>query len=207
VRDVSWTRTALATAFVVAAGGAWLCGATHGFRVFTSEQARRSSIARAPRALPTVRLEDQDGRAFTLAEYRGTPLLVDFVYTRCATVCPLLSASFQRLHRDSASAVALLSITFDSSDTPARLREYAARYHAGHGWRLARARDAADLRALLEAFGVVVIPDTNGGFQHNAAVHVVNRDGRLARVLDLDASAADAIRAAGLPIEPRVAGR
>ena len=49
---------------------------------------------------------------------------------------------------------------------------------------------------ILRSFGIVVIPDGRGDFQHNAAVHVVNGDGRLARVLDLSADPADIARAA-----------
>jgi len=31
---------------------------------------------------------------------------------------------------------------------------------------------------------VVVIPDRRGGFEHNAALHLVDREGRLARIAD-----------------------
>jgi protein SCO1/2 len=56
-------------------------------------------------------------------------------------------------------------------------------------------RDPGDLGALLQAFGIVVIRDAGGAFQHNAAVHVLDAQGRLARVLDIDAAPADVARA------------
>ena len=59
----------------------------------------------------------------------------------------------------------------------------------GRSWRFARVRDARDLAPLLRAFGIIVIPDAGGDFQHNAAVHLLDAEGRLARVLDLDAAA------------------
>ena len=190
MRDTGWLRTAVASLVLGATSGALMWRGTDGFRAITSEQARRLSIARAPRALPDIALEDQDGRIFTLAGYRGRPVAVDFIYTQCATVCPLLSVGFQRLEREgrgrgARASLQLLSITFDPRDTPAHLRAYASRYGAdGDTWRFARVRDTTDLPALLRAFDVVVIPDGRGDFQHNAAVLLVNAAGRLAGVLD-----------------------
>jgi protein SCO1/2 len=175
---------------------------TDGFRAFTSEQARRNAVARNPRVLPGATLEDQDGRAFTLASYRGQPVAVDFVYTQCKSLCSLLSAGFQRLDgaervRGADERLQLVSISFDPRDTPSRLREYAAHYGAdGRGWRFARVRDSRELGSLLEAFGIVVIPDGRGDFQHNAAVHLVNANGRLSRVLDATADPPQIARAA-----------
>ena len=53
-------------------------------------------------------------------------------------------------------------------------------------WSLARVRDDAELKRLLAVFGVVVIQDESGGFTHNAAIHLVDRNGRLARIYDQD---------------------
>ncbi len=202
MREVRWLKTAAASLVICVAGGGVLWYGTDGFRGLTSEQARRNAVARAPRAIPMVVLEAADGSDFTLADYRGRPLAVDFVYTQCKSICTLLSAGFERIaHVQSAlperKRLPLVSITFDPRDTPDRLSEYAARYHAdGNGWRLARVRDASELPALLRAFGIVVIPDRFGDFQHNAAVHIVNASGRLSRVLDPDAAPEVVARAA-----------
>jgi protein SCO1 len=189
----NWRRTAIASLVVGAAGAAVFWHGTDGLRAITSEQARRLTIARHPRDVPSVVLEDQDGQTFTLGAYQGRSVAVDFIYTQCKSVCALLSAGLQRLDRAEHSRAGddrlqLVSISFDPArDTPARLSEYASRYGAdGRGWRFARVRDAEDLARLLDAFGIVVIPDGTGDFQHNAAIHLLNRDGRLARVLDVD---------------------
>jgi protein SCO1/2 len=42
------------------------------------------------------------------------------------------------------------------------------------------------LRSWLRAFGVVVIADGLGGYTHNAAIHVVRPDGKLAAIHDFD---------------------
>lgn len=189
--NVDWIRTAAASTLVCAAGGVLLFTGTDGFRAFTTEQARRISIEESPRVLPAVQLEDQDGRPFALTDYVGQSLAVNFIYTQCTTVCALLSTGFQRVHRalDDGDDVQLLSISFDPRDAPNQLQKYASHFGAdGGAWRFARVRDTTALSPLLRSFGIVVIPDGKGDFQHNAAIHIVNPEGRLSRVLDATVS-------------------
>jgi protein SCO1/2 len=188
---MGWARTVVASAIIGAAGGALFSSGTDGFRAFTSEQARRLAVEESPRDLPRVALEDQDGIPFVLGDYGGQRVAVSFIYTQCASSCALLSAGFQKIFR-AGSGVRLVSISFDPRDTPARLKEYGIHFGAdGTTWRFAAVRDTTDISRLLRAFGVVVIPDGRGDFQHNAAVHVLDAGGRLARVLDTDASIDD----------------
>jgi protein SCO1 len=176
---------------------------TDGLIAFTAETARRVDILSSPRQLPAVVLEDQDGRAFSLQDYQGRFLAVEFIYTRCTTICRSLGIAFrqirdhvpqQALGRD----FALLSISFDADqDDAASLKAYGQSYGAdGAHWRVARVRSKTDLRPLLAAFGVVVIPDGLGGFEHNAAIHLVGRDGKLAQISDIDQPLAFAERIA-----------
>lgn len=192
----SGARNFAAAVGVAVLGTATLWWGSDGFAAFTSEAARRLSVLENPRPLPAVALEDQDGRRFTLQDYRGRLLAVEFIYTRCETICYSLGTAFRQIREQVPAAAlgrefALLSISFDPGhDAPARLRDYGRRFGADGGhWRIARPADADGLRALLAAFGVVVIPDAFGGFEHNAALHLVGRDGRLEEIRDLDAVA------------------
>lgn len=166
---------------------------TDGLTAFTAEAARRVDILRSPRPLPAVILEDQDGRAFNLQDYQGRLLAVEFIYTRCTTICRSLGMAFRQIRDDVPQQAlgrdfALLSISFDTDqDDAASLKAYGHSYGAdGAHWRVARVSSKADLKPLLDAFGVVVIPDKLGGFEHNAAIHLVGRDGKLAQISDID---------------------
>ena len=53
------------------------------------------------------------------------------------------------------------------------------------GWQAARPLTADGLRRLTAAFGVTVIPDQLGGYTHNAAIHLVDPEGRLVDIFDL----------------------
>src|SRR6187401_1001989 len=156
-----WFRTVVASLAVCTAGAVTFWHATDGLRALTSEQARRLSIARSPRPVPDVLLEDHDGNEFRLADLRGAPVAVEFIYTRCQTLCALLSAGMRQFSASQRSSgtgasgrVHLVSISFDAAgDSTPRLREYASHYGAARDtWRIARLRDPRDLGSLLETF-------------------------------------------------------
>ena len=167
---------------------------TDGFSAFTSEGARRLDVARNPRPLPDVQLENHDGRSTTLDDFRGRVLLVDFIYTRCPTLCVTLGSSFERLrsaidHAGLSGRIVLLSISFDlHNDGQAELTDYAARFGGPDQiWQFVRPKSQAELEKLLKSAAVIVLPDDVGGFVHNAAIHVVDRQGRLVAVVDTEA--------------------
>jgi protein SCO1/2 len=189
---VSAGRTVVAAALVCAVGLAAASVATDGFQAYTLESARRLHALRSPAPVPNLVLELADGSRARPTEVSGRVLLVDFIYTRCATVCTALGSIYAQLQRRLAPEIAagevrLLSITFDSAgDGPAELAAYRGRFSTdAAGWMLGRPAGAGELRGWLDAFGVVVIPDGVGGYVHNAAVHVVGPDRRLVAIFDL----------------------
>jgi protein SCO1 len=91
--------------------------------------------------LAEAKLVDQHGTArdFKNDVVGKKIVVIDFVYTTCTTVCPVMSALFAqvqaKLGRRAGGEVALVSMSVDPArDTPARLKEYSARYEAGPGW-------------------------------------------------------------------------
>ena len=110
---------------------------------------RRRSGRRAGKApgssarveVPDVELVDQDGKPVRVRSLlqSGKPVVVSFVFTTCTTVCPMISTIVARVQDQlgdrAGRDVALVSITVDPGrDTPARLKAYATRHHAGPGW-------------------------------------------------------------------------
>ena len=187
------SRTTVAATLVFAAGLALAHTVTDGFQAFTLESARRLHALTASRPVPGLALELADGGSTRLLEMPGQVLLVDFVYTNCPTYCAALGSVYMQLkgrlaHDIAAGRVRLVSISFDPArDGPGELRAYRARYGSDPtGWDLARPARAGDLEHWLKSFGVVVIPDGMGGYAHNAAVHVVGPDRRLAAILGLE---------------------
>lgn len=184
----------LATVGCVAAGAVIVSWLTAGLSAFTAESWRRAAIEASPRPVPVVQLQDESGRLLSLDSLCGRVMVIDFVYTRCPTVCKALGVSSSQLARrlsgiEGLEDVVVMSVSFDPDrDTPDRLEEFKrAMEPSPTSWRLARPVSSEGRRRLLEVFGVVVIPDGTGGYDHNAALHVVDSRCRLVRVLDADA--------------------
>ncbi len=84
--------------------------------------------------MPAFDFVDQDGEHFTQAEVEGKVVIATFLFTRCVTICPILSqrtAEMQERLSGEGDAVHFLSFSVDPEhDTPERLREHGERYHA-----------------------------------------------------------------------------
>ena len=136
--------------------------------------------------IPDFTLIDQTGARVKLSQFRGEPVAVTFTYTRCpiATACPLTVARFSRI--DAAlkkeNFGALLCVSVDPrNDTPAALKDYAARVGADpKRWKFLTG-DPRDVANVAEHFGVLYYPD-KGQIVHSQAVAVVGADGRLETV-------------------------
>jgi protein SCO1/2 len=91
--------------------------------------------------LPDVTLINQNGkraRLKSIIESDGKPVIVDFIFGTCTTICPVLSVGFVNLQQklgDTSQKVHLVSITIDPEhDSPKVMQEYLKRYHAKPGW-------------------------------------------------------------------------
>ncbi len=191
-------RTALLSASLAMAGYACSAWLTHDFQVWTAEGARRLEVALQPIAAPAVKIEGPSLDPQPLSQFLAdgqSVTLVDFIYTRCQTVCLALGSVYQQMQMTlqaasktdvSARRVKLLSISFDGQhDKPQVLRAYAARLGADPlMWRFVRVPDPKEAQRLLADFQVVVVPDGRGDFEHNAALLVVDQRGRLVRIFD-----------------------
>ncbi len=100
-------------------------------------QATRST---AEYVIPQVELVREDGKTVLLAEELndGRPVVLNFIFTTCTEVCPLVSHTLSELQDQlgpDRDRVHLVSISIDpEEDTPARLSAYAKKYGAGPEW-------------------------------------------------------------------------
>ena len=178
-------------AVLTVAAGRWL---THDFAVWTAEGARRWQVQQAPVATPPVQLQTPSHGVQPLAALLGNGrhvTVMSFFYTRCPSICLALGNTLQQMQlalqqQPPAAAVQLLSVSFDPAhDGPPVLQAYSRQMRADPAlWQFATPVDAAALHTLLTRLGVVVIADGRGGFDHNAALLVINRQGQLVRIFD-----------------------
>lgn len=116
--------------------------------------------------LPQVDLIREDGSMarFPAMIDDGKPVILNFIYTSCTAICPVLSQTFadvQDLLGSDAMKAHMVSISIDPEhDTPARLAEYARRFGAGPQWTHLTGSLQASL-AVQKAFGAFFVDKMN----------------------------------------------
>ena len=88
-----------------------------------------------------VELTNQDGEKvrFYSDVLKGKTVVVNAFFTSCTSVCPPMNRNMEKIQQALGDRVGrdvfLVSITVDPEvDTPARLKDYAKKFHAGPGW-------------------------------------------------------------------------
>ena len=90
--------------------------------------------------LPQIQLVREDGKNISLIEELndGRPVILNFIYTACTTICPLTSRTFEDLQDKMGKEreqVHMVSVPIDpEQDTPAVLAKYANKFAAGRQW-------------------------------------------------------------------------
>ena len=82
---------------------------------------------------PSFSLTDQTGTPFTAADLLGKVTIINFIFTRCPTVCPIFTRRFQRIVHslDHVKPIQFVSISVDPAhDTSKVLADYAAKHNA-----------------------------------------------------------------------------
>jgi len=137
--------------------------------------------------VPNTQFVDQDGRTRDFASFRGSTLVLTFIYTRCPipTFCPLMDRQFAaiqtRLKTEPALRhVQLVSVSFDPiADTPPVLKKHASALGADpKSWTfLTGQRDEIDKFAA--RFGVAVTREMNDPLDitHNLRTAIVDAKG------------------------------
>lgn len=139
----SGAAASLAILALAAAGGARAANDPHAeHRASLQQQAQKSpGVEAADVDLRDRTLVDRDGRELRfVSDVIGENIVVmDFVYTTCTTVCPVLSAIFGQVQKGLGERlgtdVHMVSVSVDPGrDTPERLKAYAAGLKARPGW-------------------------------------------------------------------------
>ena len=116
--------------------------------------------------VPDVTLVNQDGERINLREFLDSdkPVILDFIYGTCTTICPVLSIGFSHFQKKlgpDAEKVRLVSISIDpDNDTPLVMKEYLQRYNGGDGWDFLTGK-REEIIMVMRAFDAYVINKMN----------------------------------------------
>lgn len=157
-RTISCRTLALATAWLAPLWPAQPLGAAEIKRAatqwFGGDNYQRSVRSYA---VPDVVLTDADAKPVRLRELLSSddPVMLNFVFTTCSTICPIMVRVFSEVPSRLGSAsmkLRMVSISVDpENDTPAQLKIYAAHVGAGPRWQFLTGR-VQDVKAVQMAF-------------------------------------------------------
>ena len=161
----------------------------------TATPAPRSAANASPRLrdgdlMPQFELVDQDGHKISLETFRGRPLVLTFIFTRCPipNFCPLMSKNFADLQKAIANGsgplaqTRLLSISFDVDfDTPQILKNFAEHEHADPNVWMFATGNKVEVNDLTHEFSVYVQAE-GGTISHGLATALIDRDGNIAKI-------------------------
>ena len=143
-------------------------------------------------AVPDGTFVDQDGKKQDFRTFKGSPVVMTFIYTRCPlpTFCPLMDRHFVSLQKalkadPAMNRVHLVTLSFDpATDTPPVLKAHAKSLDADlTRWTfLTGDRDEVDQFAA--RFGVSVARALNDArdITHNLRTAIIGADGTLVKV-------------------------
>jgi protein SCO1/2 len=143
-------------------------------------------------AVPDGKFVDQDGKKLNFSAFKGTPVAMTFIYTKCPlpTFCPLMDRHFAALQKslkaDAAmNAVRLVTVSFDpATDTPAVLKEHAKGLGADPARWTFLTGDRDEVDQFSARFGVSVgraLTDARD-ITHNLRTVIIGADGKLVKI-------------------------
>jgi protein SCO1/2 len=124
---------------------------------------------------PAFRLPDQRGRATTLAQLRGRPVILTFLYSTCEDTCPVMARQIAGALDRLDEPVPSIAISVDpEGDTPSSAQRFLNKMRLGDRMRfLLGSRE--ELHPVWRAYGIRPQGD---GFEHNAYVVLLDAQGR-----------------------------
>jgi protein SCO1/2 len=135
-------------------------------------------------AVPDFNLIERSGRQVTRQDLDGQVWVADFIFTRCAGICPTMSANMRKLQDTLPKEIRLVSFSVDpSNDTPEVLKEYANRYGADPQRWLFLTGDAGAMQQLSVGGFKLALDATSGTeaepITHSSRFALVDRAGHI----------------------------
>lgn len=107
--------------------------------------------------VPDVALVNADSRPVRLRNVLAAdaPVMMDFIFTSCTTICPIMSAAFSKVPakvKSEGRKLRMISVSVDpENDKPAQLKAYAKQFGASANWQFLTG-NAEDIETVLHAF-------------------------------------------------------
>lgn len=142
------------------------------------------------RKVPPFEFFDQDSLLITDKDYLGKVYVVEFFFTSCPSICPIMTKNLVDLQEEFKKTndfgVASFTIT-PEYDTPQVLKEYAEKNGITNiDWHLMTGSQDAIYDLANKGFNIFVseMPNTPGGFEHAGLFALIDKKGYLRSRVD-----------------------
>lgn len=130
---------------------------------------------------PQFTFTDQHGKTLSTEALKGKVWVANFIFTRCAGPCPLMTSRMAALNQslsDKAEGVELVTITVDPEfDTPEVLKKYSERVGGSPRWHfLTGPKDKVE-ETISKGFLQALAKEPSGMPVHSTRFILVDRDG------------------------------
>ena len=136
--------------------------------------------------VPDFEFVNQNGITITNTDYKGKVYVVEFFFTTCPTICPLMNKQMLTIQNEFKEnedfGIASISIT-PEIDTPEVMKAYATKHEITHkNWHLLTGQSQEIVYALSnKGFKLYVGKgdEDHGGFEHSGLFALVDKDGNI----------------------------
>jgi len=135
------------------------------------------------RKVPPFAFRDQDSLMITNRDYNGKVYLVEFFFTSCPTICPIMNLNLVQLQEEfkDFENFGVASFTIDPEhDTPTVLKAYAEEYGiTDMDWHLmtGEMEDIYELANTGFSIFAAQMPEAAGGFEHAGLFALIDKEG------------------------------
>ncbi|CAL65181.1 SCO family protein [Christiangramia forsetii] len=132
---------------------------------------------------PQFEFINQEGETISNEDYKGKVYLVEFFFTTCPTICPIMNKNLVEIQNEfeNNNDFGIASFSIDPGhDTPEVLAEYAANYGIDHpNWNLMTGNRDGIYKLANKGFGLYAGEDAQaaGGFAHQGMFALVDQQG------------------------------
>lgn len=134
--------------------------------------------------LPKFSFVNQDGEELTQEYYKGKVFLVEFFFTKCPTICPIMNKNMrildEQFYRDFNFGIASFSID-EENDTPETLKKHAEELGVkSPHWQFFTGKQE-EIFKYAEKFNLYAKanPDVPGGFEHSGYFALIDKKGKI----------------------------
>ena len=135
--------------------------------------------------VPEFSFTNQDGQTISNEDYKGKVYVVEFFFTSCTTICPIMNRNMRKIQDEfyGNPNVGIASFSIDPNfDTPDVLKKYANEYEIVNPfWHLLTGEKERIHELANTSFNLYVgeASEAEGGFEHSGMFALIDAEGNI----------------------------